>query len=70
VIWVLLFSKQSAVEKGTLYQLKNLINRTAVPTEPDTNLKAAEDFLLAVLHAHIFAAAQTVLSLKTTSSVH
>lgn len=69
VIWVLLISKKSAVEKGTLYQLKNLINRTAVPTEPDTNLKAAEDFLLVVLHAHIVAAAEVILSQQSISSV-
>jgi len=66
---VLLISKKSAVEKGTLYQLKNLINRTAVPTEPDTNLKAAEDFLLVVLHAHIVAAAEVILSQQSISSV-
>ena len=68
-MWVLLFSKKSALEKGTLYQLKNLINRTAVPTEPDTNLKAAEDFLLVVLHAHIVAAAEAVMSQNNIASV-
>jgi len=68
-MWVLLFSKKSALEKGTLYQLKNLINRTAVPTEPDTNLKAAEDFLLVVLYAHIVAAAEAVMSQNNIASV-
>lgn len=32
------------MDKGTLYQLKNVINRTSVPTSPDKNMKAAEDF--------------------------
>jgi len=68
-MWILLFSKKSALEKGTLYQLKNLINRTAVPTEPDTNLKVAEDFFLVVLHAHIVAAAEAVLALRSIASV-
>ena len=63
---VLLFSKKSALEKGTMYQLKNLINRTAVPTE---NLKAAEDFLLVVLHAHIVAASKAVVSRNNIASV-
>ena len=48
------------MEKGTLYQLKNLLNRSAVPTDPGNNMKAAEDFLKIVLNAHIFVAAKTI----------
>lgn len=59
-----IFSKKSAVEKGTL----STINRTAVPTETDTNLKTAEDFYLVVLHAHIVGAAKATLSLQPVSS--
>ena len=44
-----------------MYQLKTLINHTAVPLSPDGNLKASEDFLHAVLHAHTVAAAETIL---------
>ena len=61
VIWKRLFTKKSAAEKGTLYQLKNLLNRTAVPLDPSDNMKAAEDSLLVVLHSHIVAAAKAVL---------
>ena len=46
---------------GTLYQLKNLINRTNVPSDPKHNLNACEDFLGVVLEAHIIAAANTML---------
>lgn len=56
----MLFSTQSSGDKGTLYQLKNLVNRSAVPKDPGANMKAAEDFLLTVLNAHIIAAAETV----------
>ena len=57
------------MEKGTLYHLKNLINRTAVPKKnPEDSMKATEDFYLAVLHAHILAAARTLLS--NTSNLH
>ena len=56
-------------EKGTLYQLKNLVNHTAVPSDPEDGVKAAEDFLLLVLHAHIVAAARLLLSLNPTDSV-
>ncbi len=61
-IWVHLFRKSGLLDKGTMYQLKNFIGRTSVPTSPDKNMKAAEDFLLVVLHAHVVAAAKTILS--------
>ena len=61
MVWKRLFATKSAAEKGTLYQLKNLLNRTAVPLDPSDNIKAAEDFLLVVLHSHIVAAAKAVL---------
>lgn len=57
------------MDKGTLYQLKNTINRTAVPTDPSDNMKAAEDFLLVVLHAHITAASEAILKRQRIESV-
>lgn len=60
VIWKRLFTKKSMSEKGTLYQLRNLLNQTAVPTDPADNMKASEDFLLVVLHSHIVAAARAI----------
>ena len=45
-----------------MYQLKNLLNRTAVPIDPGDNMKAAENFLLVVLHSHVIAAADAILS--------
>jgi len=39
-----------------------LFNRTAVPLDPADNMKAAKDFLLVVIHGHIIAAADTILS--------
>ena len=69
-IWSHLFSKKSSIEKGTLYQLKNLLHRTGVPNDPGDNMKAAEDFLLVVLHSHVIAAAKTILSSTFTSGVN
>ena len=43
-----------------MYQLRNLINRSGVPADPEKNMKAAEDFLLLLLHAHVVAAAKTI----------
>ena len=56
-------------EKGTLFQLKNLINRTSVPLDPAHNMKAAEDFLLLILHAHVVSAARVLLSHGISPSV-
>jgi len=58
VIWKRLFNKSSSTEKGTLYQLKEMLRCTAVPLDPGDNMKVAENFLEVVLHAHIVAAAK------------
>ena len=36
-----------------MYQLRNLIIRTAVPSDPEKNMNSCEDFLLLLLHAHV-----------------
>lgn len=69
-MWKLHYSSASGQEKGTLNQLKTLINQTLVPHSPDDNMKAAEDFLLVVLHAHVIAAAETLLKDNNEDSVH
>jgi len=60
-MWKHLFSNKSSSERGTLYQLKNLLHQTGVPVDPGDNMKAAEDFLLVVLHGHAIAAANAIL---------
>ena len=40
-----------------------------MPNDPADNMKAAEDFLLVVLHAHIMAASETILSCANIDSV-
>ena len=47
-------------EKGTMYQLRNLINRTSIPSDPSDNMNAAEDFLLLLLHTHAAAATKVI----------
>ncbi len=69
VIWQRLFSNKSGSEKGTMYQFRNLLNRTSVPLlDPGKNMKAAEDFLLLLLHAHVVVAAKKLLSYELTDS--
>lgn len=59
-IWNRFYSAKSVADKGTLYQLKVLINRTAVKSVPSKNMKpiATEDFLLLILHSYVIAAAE------------
>ena len=59
-MWSLLYNTKSASELGTMYQLRNRINRTSVTKHPEKNVKAAEDFLALVLHAHVIAAAKAI----------
>ena len=64
VIWKRLYNQGSSQEKGTIYQLRNVINRTNVPTDPQNNMNAAEDFMFLVLHAHFVAAAEAIQSIN------
>ena len=57
------------MEKGTLYHLRNVINRTSVPSDPQNNMNAAEDFLLLVFHAHTIAAARSILQFMDVPTV-
>ena len=41
-----------------MYQLKVLINRTAVRSVPSKNMKPTEDFLLLILHTYVIAAVE------------
>ena len=61
-------SKKSGQDTGTMYQVKNLLNRTPVPLDPEKNMNASEDFLLLLLHAHVIAAAKGILSYDFTES--
>ncbi len=44
-----------------MFQLRNLINRSVVPTNPEKNMNAVEDFFLLLLHAHVIVAAEKLL---------
>ena len=68
-IWGELYKTASAAERGTMYQLRNLINRTNVPKDPQDNMNAAEDYFLLLLHTHVVAAAKTIMKLNPQSSV-
>ena len=68
-IWKQLFSSRSSMDKGTMFQLKNLINRKNVPNDPTKTLNAAEDFLLLLLHVHVVSCAEAIISEVSVESV-
>jgi len=53
------------MDGGTLYQLRNLINRRNVVSDPSNNVTACEDFFLMVVEAHILSAAMKVFEMKS-----
>ena len=63
LISILFYNKETVKEKATLYQLKTLINQTAIPISlrPDCNTKVSEDCICVVVHAHVIAAAKAIL---------
>ncbi len=50
----------SANDSGTLYQLRNLINRRNITNSPDSNVAASQDFLVTVVEAYVVAAAMAI----------
>ena len=69
VIWGQLYKIKSSKEMGTMYQLRNLIGRTAVPSDPEKNMNSCEDFLLLLLHAHVVQAGRVLQLQNPTNSV-
>ena len=67
-IWRRLYKISSSKEFGTLYHLRNLINRRNITKKPDTNVAASEDFLTTVVEGHIVAAAMEILGMSSPDS--
>lgn len=65
VIWKYFYSRKSAREHGTLYQLRNLLCRTNVVSKPKNDFNACDDFFKLVTTCHILAAALEVLGMNS-----
>ena len=52
------------MDKGTMYQLRNLINWRNV-IKDSKNVAACEDFILLLAEAHILAAAMTLFGMES-----
>ena len=69
VIWKYFYSRDSAGEHGTLYQLRNLIKRTNVVSDPANNFNACNDFLNLITTCQILTASLQVLGMESLSDV-
>lgn len=52
-----------------MFHYHNLINRTCIPTDPEKNMNAAEDFMLLLLYIHIVAAAKVIQSCNQVDTI-
>jgi L1 cell adhesion molecule like protein len=67
LIWKwLYYNTSSSNDHGTLYQLKNLINRRNVKTHPKDDFRACDDFFVLVVH---LAAAIEILDIESLNEI-
>lgn len=64
-----LYSSKSSADKGTLYQLKELVNQTSFGGNSKNNMKATESFFEVVLYAHIIAASKKYVSSNSNETI-
>ena len=65
IIWKYFYSLKSSAEHGTLYQIRNLLNRVNVPKRPKKNFDACEDFLCTVVEGLLLTASLKVLGMNS-----
>ena len=63
VVWKLLYKTSSASDHGTLYQIRNLIQRRNVGKKPKKDFNAHDSFFNLVTTSHILAAAIEILGM-------
>ena len=65
-----MYKTTSGLDGGTLFQIRNLINRRNVITDVSKDMNACEDFLHLTTSAHIFTAAMQLLGAKSVPELH
>ena len=66
-MWKYFYSQYTAGDHGTLYQLRNKLNRTNVVKLPKKDVNACEDFIITVTSGFVVAAALAAFQLKSPS---
>ena len=69
VMWKRLYKSYSVCERGTLYQLRNILNRTNVKPNPKDNVNAAHDFIDIITMCHILAATMELFNMTDLQGV-
>ena len=64
VIWKRLYNTSSLLDKGSLYQLRNAIDRRNVSASVENDFNSSEDFFILVVKSHIVASAMQYLECK------
>lgn len=57
------------MERGTLYQLRNLLNRRNVKASPKSDVNASEDFIEVIISGYILAAVMTHLGMSSITDL-
>ena len=69
LIWKRFYSVTSGRQKGTLYQMKNLVHRTSIPMSPKNNMNATEDFMEVLMDSHLISATLQLLDLRSMKDI-
>ena len=64
-----MYDTKSGMERGTLYQLRNLINRRSVKKEVKSDVKTTEDFIVIVVTRYIISAVLSYLGMACINDV-
>ncbi len=68
-MWRRLYDTKSGMERDTLYQLRNLINRRNVKKEVKSDVNAIEDFIEVVTTGYIVSAVMTHLGMSHNNDI-
>ena len=63
IVWKYLYSMDSSRQPGTLFHLRNVLNRGTVVKDPKNDFNACSDFFHTVVEGHIVAAAMHTLGM-------
>uniref|UniRef100_A0A1X7SZV1 Uncharacterized protein n=1 Tax=Amphimedon queenslandica TaxID=400682 RepID=A0A1X7SZV1_AMPQE len=65
VIWKKFYDTKSFMDKGSMAQLRNLIDRRNISADSESDYNACDDFFTVVVECHIIAAAMQYLKMAT-----
>lgn len=69
IVWARFYNTSSILDKGTLYNLQNVVNRRNVSASVDDDFNACEDFFKSVMECHVVAAAMHHLKMCSLSNI-